>query len=78
MGSRCPPGDRILLAPGIYRESIVIDRPVTLAALAAETVIDGGCAQLIGVTVTAPDMVVQGLEIRNVRGAGVSVQGTGA
>ncbi len=55
-------GDEIRLAPGIHAGPVVLDRPLSLIC-APGAVIDGG-GQGSAITVTAPDVVVQGCTIR--------------
>ncbi|WP_415182361.1 nitrous oxide reductase family maturation protein NosD [Phaeovulum sp.] len=54
-------GDRLILTPGTYEENLVLDRPVTLIGNGA--VLQGtGVGSVI--TVTGPDVVVEGLIIQ--------------
>lgn len=57
------PGDRLVLAPGLYDGPVVIDRPLTIQGEPG-AVIDGqGKGSVL--TLTAPDVTVTGLAIRH-------------
>jgi nitrous oxidase accessory protein len=56
-------GDTITIPAGTYRGPLVVDKPVTLAG-EGWPVIDGG-GQGDVLTVTAPDVTIRGLVIRN-------------
>ena len=59
-------GDRIVVTRGEYREpTIVVDRPLTIAGEPG-AVLDGGNATHI-LSVTADDVTIRGLTLRNVR-----------
>ena len=58
---RPPDGDTLLLRPGTYHESIVLDRPVTLDGGGA-AIIDGGAEGTV-VTITGDDVTVTGLTV---------------
>lgn len=57
------PGETIEIGPGVYREHVRIDKPVTLVGRGMP-VIDGGGAGDI-VEITAPDVTIRGFVIRN-------------
>jgi nitrous oxidase accessory protein len=57
------PGDTIEIGPGVYREHIRIDKPLTLVGK-GRPVIDGGGAGDI-IEITAAGVVVRGFTIRN-------------
>jgi nitrous oxidase accessory protein len=57
------PGDVIRVGPGVYREHIRIDRPLTLIG-APGAIIDGGGSGDI-VEIAAPDVTLAGFVIRN-------------
>ena len=59
--TRAQPGDTIRLAPGDYRENLVIDVPVTLSADGAARILGGYEGTVVHVT--APGTVLEGLEI---------------
>ncbi len=54
-------GDTLRLAPGIYYETVILDRPITLDGQGQAT-IDGG-NQGSTITVTGPGVIVQGLTV---------------
>lgn len=54
-------GDTLRLAPGIYYETVILDRPITLDGQGQAT-IDGG-NQGSTITVTGPSVIVQGLTV---------------
>lgn len=63
--ARVRPGGEITVEPGVYREpTIVVDKPVTIVGLAG-AVLDGERQRPI-MTITADDVTVRGLELRNV------------
>lgn len=63
--ARVRPGGEIIVEPGVYREpTIVVDKPVTIVGLAG-AVLDGERQRPI-MTITADDVTVRGLELRNV------------
>ncbi|MBS0565138.1 MAG: nitrous oxide reductase family maturation protein NosD [Proteobacteria bacterium] len=57
------PGDALILPPGLYSGPAVIDRPLTLRGT-PDAVIDGG-GQGSVLTLTAPDVTIEGLTIRH-------------
>ena len=58
-------GGRIIVKAGVYREpTIMVDRQVTIVGEPG-AILDGGAAQTI-ITVTADDVTIRGLELRNV------------
>ena len=59
------PGARILLKAGVYREpTIVVDHPVTITGERGAVLDGDGSHQVM--TVTADDVTIRGLELRNV------------
>ena len=62
-------GDILRLRPGTYHESLVLDRPLTIDG-GGKAVLEGTGAGSV-ITVTGPDVVVQGLTIQ---GSGSSHQ----
>jgi len=59
------PGDRIVVKPGVYQEpTVIIDHPVSIVGVAG-AILDGGVAHDI-LVVTADDVTIRGLELRNV------------
>lgn len=71
------PGDLILLAPGVYEESVTIeDDGVEVRGLDRnEVVLDGGDDLPNGVTLAADDVVVRNLTVRNYTANGVYAYG---
>jgi len=79
-------GDTVLVAPGVYRERIVLNKTITLAShylttrdptYRARTILDGGGGRGTVVTVprgVGPATALVGFTIRNARG-GVSIEG---
>ncbi|MGD8494755.1 MAG: nitrous oxide reductase family maturation protein NosD [Gemmatimonadales bacterium] len=62
---RAAPGARILVRPGLYREpTVVVDRPLTIEGEGWPVVDGEGQRQLF--TVTADDVRITGLDLRNV------------
>ncbi|WP_306591566.1 protein kinase [Geothrix sp. 21YS21S-4] len=59
-----PPGGEIQILPGVYRESVVVDKAVTLASLGGpgEVVLEGHGGP--AVRIQAPDVVLKGLTLR--------------
>ncbi|MFG2128673.1 NosD domain-containing protein [Streptomyces sp. NPDC048751] len=72
------PGDLVLVAPGVYHESVKVSTArVTLRGESREkVVIDGRLQQPNGVVVTAPGVAVQNLTVRNNTQNGVLVTGS--
>ncbi|MGW0996755.1 right-handed parallel beta-helix repeat-containing protein [Streptomyces sp. NPDC002523] len=72
------PGDLVLVAPGVYHESVRIDTArVTLRGASRDkVVIDGQLRQPNGVVVTAPGVAVENLTVRNNTQNGVLVTGS--
>ena len=72
---RCAPGDRVEVEPGVYRQTVVIDRDgVTLVGLVrdgARAVLDGGAALADAVQSSADDLTIEGFVIRNYKGNGI-------
>ncbi|MFE9610014.1 right-handed parallel beta-helix repeat-containing protein [Streptomyces sp. NPDC006012] len=73
-------GDLVLVAPGVYHESVKIDTAgVTLRGASRDkVVIDGRLQQPNGVVVAAPWVAVQNLTVRNNTQNGVLVTGSAA
>lgn len=57
------PGDIIAVAPGLYREHIRIDKPISIVA-SPGAVLDGGGSGDI-VEIVSPDVTVRGFTVRN-------------
>ncbi len=72
--SAAPPGEVLVLAPGVHRGPVRIDRTVTLVGEPG-AIIDGGGAGST-VTISAPEVVLRGLVIRN-SGADLAAQDSG-
>lgn len=74
------PGDLVLVAPGVYRESVKLDTArVTLRGESrAKVVIDGELRRPNGVLVTAPGVAVENLTVRRNTQNGVLVTGSAA
>ncbi|MEU5980032.1 right-handed parallel beta-helix repeat-containing protein [Streptomyces sp. NPDC047315] len=74
------PGDLVLVAPGVYHESVKIDTArVTLRGESrGEVVIDGQLQRPNGVVVTAPGVAVQNLTVQRNTQNGVLVTGSAA
>ncbi len=74
------PGDLVLVAPGVYRESVRIKTArITLRGASREkVVIDGRLRQPNGVVVAAPGVAVENLTVRNNTQNGVLVTGSAA
>ncbi|MEU4804926.1 right-handed parallel beta-helix repeat-containing protein [Actinosynnema sp. NPDC023587] len=72
------PGDLVLVAPGVYRESVEVDRPqVTLRGESRDAVVvDGQLRRPNGIVVTAPGVAVENLTVRNNTQNGVLVTGS--
>lgn len=72
------PGDLVLVAPGVYRESVKVSTPrVTVRGESRDkVVIDGRLQQPNGILVTAPGVAVQNLTVRNNTQNGVLVTGS--
>lgn len=71
-------GDLVLVAPGVYHESVTIDTArVTLRGTSRDkVVIDGRLRQANGVVVTAPGVAVENLTVENNTQNGVLVTGS--
>jgi hypothetical protein len=78
--SSARPGDLVLVAPGVYHESVRIDTArVTLRGASRDkVVIDGRLRQPNGVVVAAPGVAVENLTVRNNTQNGVLVTGSAA
>lgn len=61
--ARAAPGDTLVLETGVHDGPVVIDRP--LAIEGAETAVVDGQGETSTITLTAPDVVVRGLTVRN-------------
>jgi nitrous oxidase accessory protein len=59
--NRAAEGDTLVLRPGTYSETVVLDKPVTLDGQGHATLDGGGQGSVV--TVTVPDVVVKGLTI---------------
>ncbi|MFF4717035.1 right-handed parallel beta-helix repeat-containing protein [Streptomyces eurythermus] len=72
------PGDLVLVAPGVYHESVKVSTPrVTLRGESRDkVVIDGRTRQPNGVVVSAPGVAVENLTVRNNTQNGVLVTGS--
>jgi len=72
---RCAPGDRVEVEPGIYRQTVAIDRDgVTLVGLNRDgqrAVLDGGGTLADAVQSSANDLVIEGFMIRHFKGNGI-------
>ncbi|MFJ6671878.1 nitrous oxide reductase family maturation protein NosD [Actinosynnema sp. NPDC091369] len=73
-------GDLVLVAPGVYHESVRVDTArITLRGESRDdVVIDGRLRQPNGIVVTAPGVAVQNLTVRNNTQNGVLVTGSRA
>ncbi|NUT46839.1 MAG: plasmid stabilization protein [Saccharothrix sp.] len=71
-------GDLVSVAPGVYHESVKVDRPgITLRGESRDAVvIDGQLRQPNGVVVTAPGVAVENLTVTNNTQNGVLVTGS--
>ncbi len=71
-------GDLVLVAPGVYHESVQVSTPgVTLRGESRDkVVIDGRLRQPNGIVVTAPGVAVQNLTVQNNTQNGVLVTGS--
>ncbi len=76
--SLAEPGDLVLVAPGVYHESVKIKTArITLRGVSRDkVVIDGRLQQPNGVVVTAPGVAVQNLTVKNNTQNGVLVTGS--
>ncbi|MFH8618910.1 right-handed parallel beta-helix repeat-containing protein [Streptomyces sp. NPDC017979] len=74
------PGDLVLVAPGVYRESVKIDTArITLRGESrGEVVVDGQLQRPNGVVVTAPGVAVENLTVQKNTQNGVLVTGSAA
>lgn len=74
------PGDLVLVAPGIYHESVKVTTPrVTLRGESRDkVVIDGRLRQPNGIVVTAPGVAVENLTVEDNTQNGVLVTGSAA
>jgi hypothetical protein len=72
------PGDLVLVAPGVYHESVKVSTPrVTLRGESREkVVVDGQLRQPNGIVVTAPGVAVENLTVRRNTQNGVLVTGS--
>ncbi|MFJ5115718.1 right-handed parallel beta-helix repeat-containing protein [Streptomyces sp. NPDC088551] len=78
--SLAKPGDLVLVAPGVYRESVRIDTArITLRGESRDkVVIDGQLRRPNGVVVTAPGVAVENLTVQKNTQNGVLVTGSAA
>ena len=76
--SLAQPGDLVLVAPGVYHESVKVDRDrITLRGESRDAVvIDGQLRQPNGIVVTAPGVAVENLTVKNNTQNGVLVTGS--
>jgi hypothetical protein len=62
------PGDRVLIAPGTYREAVTVTPPHRAIVIAGQrrttVILDGGRRLATGIDVTAPGVVVENITIR--------------
>lgn len=74
------PGDLVLVAPGVYHESVEITTPrITLRGESRDkVVIDGRLQQANGIVVTAPGVAVENLTVEDNTQNGVLVTGSAA
>ena len=72
--SAARPGDVLVLAPGVHRGPVRIDRTVTLVGEPGAIIDGGGTASTV--TISAPEVVLRGLVIRN-SGADLAAQDSG-
>ncbi|GAB2608747.1 hypothetical protein GCM10027168_47130 [Streptomyces capparidis] len=72
------PGDLVLVAPGVYHESVKVDtaRVTVRGESRDKVVIDGRSRQPTGVVVAAPGVAVENLTVRNNTQNGVLVTGS--
>jgi polygalacturonase len=74
---RCQAGDRVLLEPGVYRETVVIDVDgVTLTGInrnGERPVLDGGGTLADAVQGSGGNLVIEGITIRNYVGNGIMI-----
>lgn len=69
------PGQTVRIRAGTYRESVVIDKPLTLEAYGDGPVwLDGSCSAQAIVTVRSSDVTLRGLGLKRSAGAGVSIE----
>jgi hypothetical protein len=78
--SLAQPGDLVLVAPGVYHESVKIETPrITLRGESRDKVIiDGRLQQPNGIVVVAPGVAVQNLTVQHNTQNGVLVTGSAA
>ncbi|WP_202970859.1 right-handed parallel beta-helix repeat-containing protein [Saccharothrix sp. ALI-22-I] len=78
--SLAQPGDLVLVAPGVYHESVKVDTAqVTVRGESRDTVvIDGQLQRPNGIVVTAPGVAVENLTVKNNTQNGVLVTGSAA
>jgi parallel beta-helix repeat protein len=74
---RCEPGDRVEVEPGVYNQSLLIDRDgVALIGVhrrGERPVLDGGGTLADAVQASGSDLTIAGLTLRNYKGNGIAV-----
>lgn len=74
---RCQTGDRVEIEPGVYRQSLLVDKDgITLAGVhraGERPVLDGGGTMADAVQASGSDFTIEGLTIRHYKGNGVMV-----
>ncbi len=74
---RCQAGDRVLLEPGIYRQTVAIDTDgITIIGVnrrGERPILDGGGALTDAVQGSGSDLSIEGLTLRNYTGNGIMV-----
>ncbi len=74
---RCQAGDRVEIEPGIYQQSLLIDRDgisvVGVVRRGERPVLDGGGVLADAVQASGNDLLITGLTLRNYKGNGIAV-----
>ncbi len=74
---RCQAGDRVEIEPGVYGQSVVIDKDgITLSGIQRQgdrPVLDGGGSLADAVQASGSDLVIEGIAVRHYTGNGISV-----
>jgi parallel beta-helix repeat protein len=72
-----PAGGTVRVLAGIYREYVVVTKPLRLEAFpeGGSTVIDAECTRNIGIGVTASDVTIYGFKVQNARISTIRVNG---